>query len=198
MPSFPKNYFAFFSLEPKLVVDGDVLQKRFYELSRQWHPDRFSRKAPDEQAQALEATSILNDGYRTLKDPVKRAEYLLREEGFPIGEQRSKDVPPELLEEVFELNMALEELKSGDESARPQLEEAKRNFIDLQTEIDRELDSLFRKYDASESQSETAKQALTEVRGALNRRRYIQNLIRDVDKALHPALAATESIEDRL
>jgi len=198
MPSLPKNYFAFFGLDPKLVVDGDVLQKRFYELSRQWHPDRFSRKGADEQAQALEATSILNDGYRTLKDPVKRAEYLLTEEGFPIGEQRSKDVPPELLEEVFELNMALEELKSGDESARPQLEEAKRNFVDLQTEIDRELDALFRKYDASESRSETAKQALHEVRGALNRRRYIQNLIRDVDKALSPALAATESIEDRL
>jgi molecular chaperone HscB len=198
MPSLPKNYFAFFGLDPKLVVDGDVLQKRFYELSRQWHPDRFSRKGADEQAQALEATSILNDGYRTLKDPVKRAEYLLTEEGFPIGEQRSKDVPPELLEEVFELNMALEELKSGDESARPQLEEAKRNFVDLQTEIHRELDALFRKYDASESQSETAKQALHEVRGALNRRRYIQNLIRDVDKALSPALAATESIEDRL
>ncbi len=70
MPSFSKNYFEFFSLPPKLVVDGDVLQKRFYELSRQWHPDRFSRKGPDEQAQALEATSILNDGYRTLKDPV--------------------------------------------------------------------------------------------------------------------------------
>ncbi len=94
--------------------------------------------------------------------------------------------------------MALEELKSGDESARPQLQEAKGNFVNLQTEIDRELETLFRKYDASESQSETAKQALQEIRGALNRRRYIQNLIRDVDKALNPALAAKESIEDRL
>lgn len=198
MPSFSKNYFEFFGLPPKLLVDGDALQKRFYELSRQWHPDRFSRKAPEEQAQALEATSILNDGYRTLKEPVKRAEYLLTEEGFPIGEQRSKDVPPELLEEVFELNMALEELKSGDESARPQLEEAKGTFLNLQTQIDRELETLFRKYDTSEAQSETAKQALHEVRGALNRRRYIQNLIRDVDKALNPVLAAKESIEDRL
>ena len=80
---------------------------------------------PTEQAEALEATSILNDGYRTLKDPVKRAEYLLKEEGFPIGEQRSKDVPPELLEEVFELNMMLEELKGGDDDARGQLESAR-------------------------------------------------------------------------
>src|SRR5581483_3182128 len=116
------NFFEFFALERKLRIDLDDLQKRFYELSRKWHPDRFSRKPAEEQAQALEATAILNDGYRTLRDPVKRAEYLLKEEGFPIGEQRSKDVPPELLEEVFELNMALEELKSGEESARPQLE----------------------------------------------------------------------------
>ena len=53
--------------------------------------------------------AILNDGYRVLRDPIKRAEYLLAQEGFDIGEQRSKNVPPELLEEVFELNMLLEE-----------------------------------------------------------------------------------------
>ena len=124
----------------------------------------------------MEATSILNDGYRTLRDPVKRAEYLLTEEGFPIGEQRSKDVPPELLEEVFELNMMLEELKSGDESARPQLESAKANFVDLLSRVDLDLEQLFARYDAAEPLSETAKQALHEVRGALNRRRYIGNL----------------------
>jgi len=198
MPSISRNYFDFFGLQRKLGLDADTLQKRFYELSRVWHPDRYSRKGSEEQAQALEATSILNDGYRTLKDPVKRAEYLLTEEGFPIGEQRSKDVPPELLEEVFELNMALEELKSGDESARPQLESAKQNFLALRAEIDTELETLFAKYDAAESQSETARQALHEIRGVLNRRRYIENLIRDVDKALNPALAAAETIEDRL
>ena len=191
MPTLSKNFFRFFGLEPKLVVDLPELQKRFYQLSRQWHPDKFGRKAADEQAQALEATAILNDGYRTLKDPVKRAEYLLTEEGFPIGEQRSKDVPPELLEEVFELNMMLEELKSGDEDARQQLEAAKLKFFDLRSGVDGELERLFEKYDASDAQSETAKQALHEVRGILNRRRYIENLIRDVDRALNPAKHTT-------
>ena len=182
-------------LRPSALVCLLLLQKRFYELSRQWHPDRFTRKGAEEQAQALEATSLLNDGYRTLRDPVKRAEYLLTEEGFPIGEQRSKDVPPELLEEVFELNMALEEMKAGDESARPQLGAAKENFASLRTEVDRELLVLFEKYDAAEPQSETAKQALHEIRGVLNRRRYIENLVRDVDRALQPAPVA---VEDRL
>lgn len=198
MSSFSTNYYDFFDLERKLNVDTEALQSRFYELSRKWHPDRFSRKSAGEQADALEATSILNDGYRTLRDPVKRAEYLLTEEGFPIGEQRSKDVPPELLEEVFELNMMLEELKSGDESARSQLEGAKQNFLSMRSGIDAELESLFARYDAAESESESAKQALHEIRGVLNRRRYIENLLRDVDRTLKPELVSAEPVEDRL
>jgi molecular chaperone HscB len=197
MSTSSRDFYDFFGVARKLTLDESLLQKRFYELSRQWHPDRFSRKSSEEQQQALDASSLLNDGYRTLRDPIKRAEYLLTEEGFPIGEQRSRDVPPELLEEVFDLNMALEELKSGDEDARPQLNSARQNFIGMRTGIDQELEKLFAKYDASEAQSETAKQALHEIRGVLNRRRYIENLIRDVDRALAPA-SAVEAMEDRL
>jgi len=175
LPTLSRNFFRFFGLDPKLVVDLPDLQKRFYDLSRQWHPDKFSRKSAAEQAESLEATSILNDGYRTLRDPVKRAEYMLTEEGFPIAEQRSKDVPPELLEEVFELNMMLEEV----EDSRPQLEAARTKFIGLRAEIDAELEALFVRHDTGDP-----KQALSEIRGVLNRRRYIENLIRDVDQAL--------------
>ncbi|MFL6416943.1 MAG: Fe-S protein assembly co-chaperone HscB [Bryobacteraceae bacterium] len=196
--SSSRNFYEFFGFERKLDLDESALQKRFYELSREWHPDRFSRKGPEESVRAMENTAIINNGYRTLRDPVKRAEYLLTEEGFPIGEQRSKDVPPELLEEVFELNMALEEMRGGDETARPQLEEAKQKFVGMRTEIDGQLRTLFTKYDASETESETAKQALNEIRGALNKRRYIENLIRDVDKALNPAISAAQTVEDRL
>lgn len=197
MSSFPKEYFAFFGFDKKLSIDEAELQSRFYRLSREWHPDRFSRKGAEAQAEALNATAILNDGYRTLRDPVKRAEYLLTEEGFPIGEQRSKDVPPELLEEVFELNMMLEELRSGSEEARSQLEAAKENFLNLRSGVDKELSDLFSKYDASDAQSETAKQALKEIRGVLNRRRYIENLIRDVDRSLNPE-ADPRTLEERL
>lgn len=198
MPTFSNKYYEFFGLDRKLNVNEAELQKRFYELSKQWHPDRFSRKSAAEQAEALEATAILNDGYRTLRNPVRRAEYLLKEEGFPIGEQRSKDVPAELLEEVFELNMMLEELKQGEDSARPQLEAAKQNFVGLRDTVDQELETLFNTYDAAEPQSETAKQALHEIRGVLNRRRYIENLLRDVDRALNPAATQAEPVDDRL
>jgi molecular chaperone HscB len=193
--SLPHDYYEFFGFERKLVIDGAALQKRFYELSRQWHPDRFSRKSLAEQDQSLEATSILNDGYRTLKDPVKRAEYLLTQDGFPISEQRTKDVPPELLEEVFELNMMLEELKAGDDSARPQLEQSRRHFLSLREGVDRDLLIQFQRHDEA-AQASAAKQALEEIRGLLNRRRYIENLVRDVERALNPAIAP--ALEDQL
>ncbi len=82
---------------------------------------------------------MLNDAYRTLRDPVARAEYLLKEEGFEIGEQRRKNVPPELLEEVFELNMALEELRDGRRVGAAAAREARGAVPGDAGEIDAEL-----------------------------------------------------------
>ncbi|HXI39727.1 MAG TPA: Fe-S protein assembly co-chaperone HscB [Bryobacteraceae bacterium] len=179
MNPLPKNYYDFFGLEHRLDLDLRDLEKRFYALSREHHPDRFSLKSREEQQRALDATAILNDGYRTLRDPLARAEYLLKENGFDIGEHGSKSVPPELLEEVFELNMALEELRGGDESARQSLEDARNKFTGMRDAIDRELAERFQEYDGS-----PARDVLEAIRGILNRRRYIRNLVNEVEKEL--------------
>jgi molecular chaperone HscB len=173
------DYYRFLGLERKLHVDPQDLQNRFYTLSRQVHPDRFTRRSPNEKQFSLEATAILNDAYRVLRDPISRAEYILKEQGFDIGEQRSNDVPPELLEEVFELNMALEEMRGGDASATPQLREAHQRFEGLRGGIDGELEQLFQEYDATGN-----REVLARIRRVLNRRRYIQNLLREVEKEL--------------
>jgi molecular chaperone HscB len=178
----PRDYHALLGLERKLNLNMQDLQQRFYELSRRLHPDRFMRRPEQEREYSLDASSILNDAYRTLKDPVKRAQYVLKQEGFDIGEQRSKDVPPELLEEVFELNMALEELRAGDDSARPQLEQAETNFAGMMTGVDHQLEALFTKYDATPD-----RETLSEIRGVLNRRKYIQNLLDEVQAELTPS-----------
>jgi molecular chaperone HscB len=161
------RFYEAFDLEPALSLDTEDLKKRFYERSRQWHPDKFSRASAAEQEKALEMTAVLNDAFRTLRDPIARAEYFLKEKGFEL----SKEAPPELLEEVFELNMALEELKEGDESARPQLMEARERFVAMRDSIDASL-------------REARESDLEEVRALLNRRRYIRNLIRDVENVL--------------
>jgi molecular chaperone HscB len=159
------RFYEAFDLEPALSLDAEELKKRFYERSRKWHPDRFSRASAADQEKALEMTAVLNDAFRTLRDPVARAEYFLKENGIEL----SKEAPPELLEEVFELNMALEELREGDESARPQLVEARGRFVSMRDSIDQSL---------------TATSDLKEIGALLNRRRYITNLIRDVENVL--------------
>ena len=162
--------------EPRLCLDQEDLQQRFYARSRQLHPDRFARSTPAEQQAALDLSSVLNDAYRTLKDPIQRAEYMLTLKGLASSEQRANDVPPDLLEEVFELNMALEELKAGDESACPQLATARDHFAALLAQSDIELDKLFAAHDATPGEP-----VLRQIRSLLNRRRYIQNLLRDVN-----------------
>ncbi len=176
------DYYAVLGIPRALKLSVDDMQQRYYALSRELHPDRFMQKPEAERQRALDMSSALNDAYRTLKDPIKRAQYLLGLEGFDIGEQRSKDVPPELLEEVFELNMALEEMRGGDDSARPQLEQAEKNFTNMLGETDQQLQTLFAQYDASNSRD-----VLTEVRNVLNRRKYIRNLVSEVERTLSPS-----------
>lgn len=170
------RFYDALELEPKLNLDSADLQQRFYRLSRQWHPDRFSRASSEEQQKSLDMTSVLNDAFRTLRDPVRRAEYFCRENHL----EPSKNPPPELLEEVFELNMALEELRDGDESVRAQLASAEAKFRGMLTDIDRTLAELFTRHDAAGDSA-----VLAELRAALDRRRYVANLVRDVEKELH-------------
>jgi molecular chaperone HscB len=177
------DYFSFFGIERRLKIDADHLKRQFYTLSRLLHPDKYTHRSEVERRNSLDATAILNDGFRILRDPIERAEYVLRVEGFEPGEQRNKDVPPELLEEVFELNMALDELGGGDREVVPQLESYRRHFLEMQSAIDSEIEEVFSKHD-SQSTPDARRAVLAEIRSILNRRRYIQNLIGEVDKAL--------------
>ncbi|MBZ5632880.1 MAG: Fe-S protein assembly co-chaperone HscB [Acidobacteriia bacterium] len=170
------KFYDALGLEPKLALDLDDLKKRFYDRSRQWHPDRFSRANSEEKQRSEEMTSMLNDAFRTLRDPVSRAEYFLRESGLELP----KDAPPELLEEVFELNMALEELRGGDESARGQLVSAQERFAAMMGDADASLAGLFAHYDEKPERA-----MLDQIRATLNRRKYVSNLLRDVEKELN-------------
>jgi molecular chaperone HscB len=161
------DYFEFFGLPRNLAIDPKELEERFYALSRKWHPDLFARKSPGERESALDASAILNDAYRTLKDPITRAMYLLKLEGFDIGEQGSKDVPPELLEEIFELNMALEE-----DNAAVVVDGPSGRFAEMRGAVDAELQQKFGAWDRTHDRT-----LLAGIRGLLNRRKYISNLI---------------------
>ncbi len=151
------EYFAALGLEPALHLNLADLEQRFYKASRELHPDRFARAPVDEQKRALDRSSILNTAYRTLREPVSRAEYLLRQSGVA-----SKDLPPGFLEEAFELNEAVE---NGGDAEREKL----RGMLE---EIDTRLASQFQAWDESRGA-----EVLQEIRRTLNQRRYIENLV---------------------
>ncbi len=195
------TYFEQFELPTHLHIDLFALEKSFYAQSRKLHPDRFTAKPAAEQEAALAASSALNDAYRTLRDPIARTEYLLGLEGVQLEEQsraatdaakasgtaKKQVAPPDLLEEAFELNMALEELKMGDDpDAREQLDAARVKFTAMLAELQQELEALWSRWDAAVDANDAAAKgsAKDAMVALLNRRSYVRNLVRDVNAAL--------------
>ena len=109
--SLKSDHFSLFALPRKLWIEMSTLEKKFLELSWKLHPDKFVNASPEEQETSLKRSSELNDAYRVLRDPVARVEYLLEIEGMRKEGEHKQQAPPELLEEVFELNMQLEEMR---------------------------------------------------------------------------------------
>jgi molecular chaperone HscB len=107
--SSQKTFFDVFDLAPKFHLDGAALEARYFERSKQVHPDRFAKASARERMQALQQTTLLNDAYRVLKNDGKRAEYLLKLEGLDVTDERAQSVKPdpELLLEMMELNEQL-------------------------------------------------------------------------------------------
>jgi molecular chaperone HscB len=211
-PAAPVDYFSFFGLPRKLNLDVAALEKDFYELSRKLHPDLNARAGAQEQAWSLEQSSLLNDAYRTLRDPIKRTQYLLHLEGVELeeqsksatekaratGEVKKQIVPPDLLEEVFELNMQLEELRMGkkmgeDDSALAAEVGAQKQKLEAKHEVLLgELRVHWNEWDALAAHSADGNTAPSAERAhvvskmvdVLNRRNYIRNLVRDVSAVL--------------
>src|SRR3989475_11230798 len=204
-PPVPVDYFTFFGLPRKLNVNVARLEQEFYELSRKLHPDLYARADKREQEWSLEQSSLLNDAYRTLKDPIKRTQYLLQLEGIQLeeqskaateqarasGEAKKQIVPPDLLEGVFELNMQVEELrmqKKMGEDDPALIEEIGKHKLALEQkyeELFQELQSYWKSWDGlieREQGGQTVaaserKQTLDKMVDVLNRRNYIRNLV---------------------
>ena len=208
----PTDYFSFFGLPHKMNLDAAVLEREMYALNRRLHPDLYVRSSPQEQAWSLELSSQLNDAYRTLRDPIARTEYLLRLEGMKPEEQskqatqRARDaggakaqlVPPDLLEEVFEINLQLEALRAhrklahSDAALVRDVQQAKEVFEQKLQAVGTQLRACWDEWDALITRAECGEAVSPEaLRGAcrqmletLNRRKYIANLVREIRAAL--------------
>ena len=192
------DYFTFFGLPRKLWLGMDDLEQKFLQLSWKLHPDIFVNLTDREKEISLERSSKLNDAYRVLRDPVARVEYLLELEGMRKEGEHKQQAPPELLEEVFELNESLDELREAKSAGANldalsiKLRAAEKNFGEKLHEVDGELKTAAQQWDAaldanaSDSDREAVLQRLNEL---LNRRSYIRNLVAGVERELTGAVS---------
>ena len=187
------DYFSVFGLPRKLSIDLSLLEQKFLQLSWKLHPDNFVNASEPEREFSLKKSSELNDAYRALRDPLARVGYLLEIEGERKEGQTKQQAPPELLEEVFELNESLDELREAKESGadlielKGRLESAEDNFQAKLEEVDSQLQSVAKDWDAAvdaSADSAARKKLFARMNELLNRRSYIRNLVANVQKEL--------------
>jgi molecular chaperone HscB len=170
-----------------------ALEQKFLQLSWKFHPDNFVNASEHERDLSLKRSSELNDAYRVLRDPVARVEYLLGLEGERKEGEKKQQVPPELLEEVFELNESLDELREAKSSGgdlallKTRLQCAEKGFQMKLGEVDKELQSAAREWDAAmdaNADQRTRKALMGRMNELLNRRSYVRNLVANVAKEM--------------
>ena len=172
------SYFEILGVQT--AASDEELALKFRTLSRRFHPDRFAAASTEVQDDALTSTALVNDAYRTLKDPFTRAEYLLRRErSVKLGEVRDAKPPKELFATVMELQEALMEFQDGDESQRTNLEASRAEFTEAYEALKVRLTQLFATYDAGEI--EIALDGMQEIAAT---RGYLRRVLDNLNKTL--------------
>lgn len=172
------------------------LMRRFHDLSRRYHPDKWATADAATQTAALDASALINDAYRTLRDPFARAEYLVRRErGVNLAENKNTAKPPqELFAQVLELQEALMEFREAqmeeDDATiarlRPTLESARAEFDAAYQGMAERLQTLFADWDAAAASNNLADRertldALAEVIGT---RGYLRRVLGNLNETL--------------
>jgi len=102
------NYFELYGIEPSFTPDAAAVKAKFYELSRLYHPDRFTLAGEHEHSEALRMAALNNDAYKTLSNPDTAMAYVLKLHNL-LEEEGKYNLPPAFLMEMMELNEAVSE-----------------------------------------------------------------------------------------
>lgn len=164
------QYFTLFQLEPQFDIDTDSLEQNYRTLAARFHPDRFASASAFEQKQAVMMSSIVNEAYRTLKNPTDRAAYLLRQQGIDADAPEHTSFAPEFLMQQMEWRETLAEARGGqDQTALPALD---KEISGAQQELWRDLREAFRR-----QQYEDAAQLVRQGRFLDKLKKEISNLL---------------------
>jgi molecular chaperone HscB len=183
------DYFSYLGFKKQLNLNLDELEHRFFELSKEYHPDYFSNGSEVEKEISMERASFLNSAYKVLKDPISRAKYLLKLEWGEVSEDKKK-VPPEILMEVMALQEKIEEITSEIDNNKKdelntEIEEIRVELENKMKGLNSELKNLFIKWDgllSGNTSTEVKQSILKEINKNLSIRAYLGTLISTINK----------------
>jgi molecular chaperone HscB len=186
-----EDYFAFMGFPRRLSLDAGELQRRYFDLSRKYHPDFHTQDEEPGRQTSLEQSSVLNQAYRTLKDRNERARHLLWLEWPDLPESEKKKIPPALLMEVMEMQEKIADAGSEvDESRKAALQG---ELLDIEArlktkmgDLDGTLDALATEWDgiADGGDADARRNLLTRLNTLLNTRNYLRTLLATIDAAV--------------
>lgn len=161
------KYFDWFELIPCFFPDQVLLKKKYYALSRQYHPDFYVQQGEAARLEAEEKLQEINKAYATLSNPVKTMAYLLRETiGLPEDEKFA--LPPDFLMEMMELNEAMQDAASEEEKGK-----VKEQIATQQQSLYEQVEPIMANYQAGI----TPQEALLQVKQYYFQQKYLQRLL---------------------
>ena len=110
-----RNYFELFALPVSFDVDISSLSARYQDLQRSTHPDKFTNATDRERRLSMQQASIINEAYQTLKDPLKRAQYLLSLNNVDVNSESNTVMDTAFLMQQMELREALDDIMGASE-----------------------------------------------------------------------------------
>lgn len=150
------NYFELYDLEVSFNPDKDLIKKKYYELSRKYHPDRFTLASTEEQAEALKMSSLNNEAYKALKNEDATMAYILKLNNL-LEEEEKYNLPPDFLMEMMDLNEQISELEmdAADDNIQKQAQEA----LNVQMELwQKQVSPLVQRFEDGDKTEDLLKQ----------------------------------------
>jgi molecular chaperone HscB len=161
------NYFELYELPVSFYPDADAVKSKYYELSRKYHPDRYTMAADAERAEVLCMAALNNDAYKVLSNADATMAYILKLNNL-LEEEEKYNLPPDFLMEMMELNETVSqwELEPGDEAIKKEA----MGMMDSEVEgWNEEVTPLIAKFNAGD----TSKEVLLEIKDYYFRRKYL-------------------------
>jgi molecular chaperone HscB len=173
------THFERLGLAQRFALDAQEVERNYLARSRESHPDFHQLASSAQQRASLEQSAALNEAYATLREPFRRAEYLLQLMGGPSAAEH-KEMAPAFLEEMLELRMEIEDLREsggGDSAGAVAME---RQLVARRDKLIGDLARRFAQVESLVTETSDRRERLVEIRQTLNAAKYIQGLLRDL------------------